>query len=496
MSPLIKQLVGQAAVYGIADASVKALTFLTIPILSRLMSPAAFGVLELVQSIVTFGLPMAILGFDFSLQTFYLDKTQFAGDLERRRLVSSAFWLLAGWSVVWFTIGSISAPFFADTLFHGSLDADLVRLGLSLTLASVLWWFGRYILRLQFRAPAFAVVTFVATGFTIGLSLGVLIVLSQDIKAYYVTYAAVMSVGGLAALYLIRRELGFYFAWPLVWNAIKIGTPYMPTAVFFVAMTLTDRLLLNRFATLDEVGLYSIALKLVSIIGLVVTMFSLAWSPLAVKSYYDEPQGYGAFYRDVLSYVVALFGLLAVSVTAMAPLLLWMLAPPEYAAASAAVGPLSLAMVALAANQVTTIGPVLKRRPLYGPALVGLAALLNVTLGVLLIPTFGMVGAAWSIATAQMALTTAGGIVTEGLLVPFRYNRRQTLPLALLVLVAVTLGTISKTPSPVLDLVLNGLIVVGYLVGLWALGILNADQLRMAIEWGHRLGRSRLRARP
>ena len=72
-----------------------------------------------------------------------------------------------------------------------------------------------------------------------------------------------------------------------------------------------------------------------------VTMFSMAWSPLAVKTYYDSPDDYSFFYRQMLIYVLAVFGFMAMTLTMLAPVILWVLAPKEYAPALVAVGPLS-----------------------------------------------------------------------------------------------------------------------------------------------------------
>lgn len=119
---LRKQHFSDTVTYGFSDGLVKLLGFVTVPILTRLLNPADYGILELLVICVAFATPVAMLGSDFSLQTFYLDKELFPTTDAHRALVSSNFWCLMGWGGALIALGWVAAPYLSRTAFDGKLD--------------------------------------------------------------------------------------------------------------------------------------------------------------------------------------------------------------------------------------------------------------------------------------------------------------------------------------------------------------------------------------
>jgi O-antigen/teichoic acid export membrane protein len=480
----LKQLVSDTATYGIADALSKTLSFLAAPLLTRLLTPADYGTLELLLVFVSLTTPLVLLGLDSALPSFYLDPNICPDEHARKRLVSSILWLLAGWGTVFGMLGWAVAPLVARAVFADKVSVDLLRIAVLVTLASALWWFGHYILRFQFRARLYAVLSVVVAVANVGVGLWVLAGLHQGLGAYYAAYGAVLLVGGLVGLYIIRREISLSFAWSLAWKGLQVGLPFVPATIIYVALSLVDRVMLNHFVPLDHVGWYAIALRVVGVMHAAVAVLGMAWSPLAIKMYYESAVEAQAFYRRVLTYVVALGGLAALTLAALAPAILWIMAPAAYAPAATAVGPLAVAGVALAASHVSTLGPVLKRRPFYVLLLAVLAFGIGIAANLLLIPLWGIVGAAWATALVRCVLAGGAGIVTERLLQPFQYERGLVLTLGVLVVAGTIVIGQAKSANPLVDMGLNALVLVSYVAALGWLGVLRRAHVRMVYNSG------------
>jgi O-antigen/teichoic acid export membrane protein len=106
------------------------------------------------------------------------------------------------------------------------------------------------------------------------------------------------------------------------------------------------------------------------------------------------------------------------------------LAPkPEFTRAAEAVAPLAFAATAYAAYTVLAIGSGRARRTQGNWIVAGVAALVNVVLNVILIPPYGMIGAAVATVAAYVVLF-AGMYVYAQRVYPVAYQRRRVLTAA------------------------------------------------------------------
>src|SRR5206468_3965370 len=123
-----------------------------------------------------------------------------------------------------------------------------------------------------------------------------------------------------------------------------------------------DRWSLQHFASLDEVGIYAVALKFFAVVTLGVSAFQLAFLPFAYARAQD-PDAPRLYARVLGLYVaVAVAGALAVGL--LAPLGIRLLATRDYAAAARPALWLSFAAAAQGAYYVTGLGVNLERRTL------------------------------------------------------------------------------------------------------------------------------------
>ena len=171
----------------------------------------------------------------------------------------------------------------------------------------------------------------------------------------------------------------------------------------------SDRLFLVKLADTDEVGLYSVGVRIASAMVLLLTAFRLAW-PAFAYSIEDEREAKRT-YAYVLTYLVLLTTWVATGLALLSPWIVDWIAAPAFAESSRVVGPLAFAAVAFGGYIVVAIGVGRARRTQFNWVVTGAAAAVNVALNLILIPPYGMMGAAVATIAAYATMFVGHGLV-------------------------------------------------------------------------------------
>jgi O-antigen/teichoic acid export membrane protein len=209
------------------------------------------------------------------------------------------------------------------------------------------------------------------------------------------------------ALIAYRREqLGLQFDRDLFRQMNRFGLPLVPTAVFLWIINFADRLFLVKLTDTHEVGLYSVGVRIASAMVLLLTAFRTAWPAFAYSI--DDEREARRTYAFVLTYLVLISSWVAAALALLSPWIVEWIAAPKFEQASSVVGPLSFAVVPYAAYVVVAIGVGRARRTQFNWVVTGAAAAVNTVLNLVLIPPYGMMGAA--VATIAAYVTIFAGM--------------------------------------------------------------------------------------
>jgi O-antigen/teichoic acid export membrane protein len=226
----------------------------------------------------------------------------------------------------------------------------------------------------------------------------------------------------------------------------RFGLPLVPSALFLWVTNFSDRLFLVKLTDTGEVGLYSVGVRIASAIALLLTAFRTAW-PAFAYSIEDDHEARRT-YAFVLTYLVLITTWVATGLGLLSPWIVDWIAAPSYSSASRVVGPLAFAVVPFAGYVVIAIGIGRARRTQFNWVVTGAAAAVNIALNLILIPRYGMMGAA--IATISAYSTMFGGMVWWAqriYRVPYQW--RRVLTAAAVGVVLVTAGKLVGGGLPV-----------------------------------------------
>ena len=283
--------------------------------------------------------------------------------------------------------------------------------------------------RVEERSVAFVIASLANILITIGATLVLVVALDKGPLGVIVG-----NFTGTLVVYLVlvgyrREQLGLQFDRRLFREMNRFGLPLVPTALFLWTTNFSDRLFLVKLADTTEVGLYSVGVRIASAMVLLLTAFRLAW-PAFAYSIEDDREARRT-YAYVLTYLVLVTTWVATGLTLLSPWIVEWLAAPSFADSSQVVGPLVFASVAFGGYIVVAIGVGRARRTQFNWVVTGAAAVVNIALNLILIPPYGMMGAAVATIAAYTTMFVGMSWWSQRIYhVPYQWRRVLTAGLA------------------------------------------------------------------
>jgi O-antigen/teichoic acid export membrane protein len=422
----LKRLVKQSAIYGLGGIVSRLLAVLLLPLYTSYLGTTGFGKIETIVALTTVLVVVLRMGISSAFFRFYFD----SNDAERRTLVvRTSFWFTMTMATAGLVAGFILATPIAHLLRLGD-DPWLVRAAFVGLWAQMNYEQLTSLFRVEERPVAFVTASIANIFITVGATVLLVVGLHKG-----PTGAVVGNFLGTLTVYFAllayrRYQLGFQFDRGLLRAMNRFGMPLVPSALALWAINFIDRFFVAVFKGQDEVGVYSLAVRASSVIVFLMVAFRLAW-PAFAYSIGDDSVAKRT-YAFVLTYLLFLCCWVSLVLGLLSPWIVQVLAPnkPAFYRASEAIGILAFAGTAYAGYTVLAIGIGRARRTQLNWIVTGAAALLNVALNLVLIPPYGMIGAAISTVAAYVAMFIGMTLNAQRVWpVPYQWRRVVTLSL-------------------------------------------------------------------
>ncbi len=391
-------------IYGFGNAILKILALLTAPIFTRVFLPADYGIINLITSITYFLSLLMIFGMDAATSVSYYQYGK-----EKKTIVSTAFWFLVIWGILLVGLASLFSKQFSSLSFHINSYYLLFLIAFATAFFTLLVSFAKLIFRLEFQAKTFAFIAIFQAIISMTLMIILVVVLKYGLAGYLGgtligTFASFILAFGYI---LYRKTIIIKFNLARFKEMLAYGVMMVPTALSFYVFDLSDRYFINHYWNLTELGLYSIAINIASLLTFFSIALGQAWTPYVLKLYYKSKKIFDQFVPRIFIYYLVLFFSLALFVTIFGQEILRIFTTPRYYDSFRAIGPMALAFTFGATLQITVLGMTIARKTKFMAFYAGMTALINIGFNFLLIPKLGMVGAAWATAISYFFLTVS-----------------------------------------------------------------------------------------
>jgi O-antigen/teichoic acid export membrane protein len=232
------------------------------------------------------------------------------------------------------------------------------------------------------------------------------VILGFGIDGFLAAQALVLILTIPLALWLIRKDLQ---PRPIEFFQIKelvqFGYPFIFAGLAYWLFGAMDRWMLASMASVEEVGIYSVAYRFSSVVLFVSAAFGQAWSPIAIKIRTDHPDRYRIIYGQVLLLLLFIMLFVGGGIALFSGELIGLIMPTEYYASALPLAILCFGIILQSTQQVTAVGISIEKKTYLFARLAWLTAFVNFAANWLLIPSLGAVGAAWATLGAYVVLT-------------------------------------------------------------------------------------------
>jgi len=461
---LIKQLLGESAIYGISSMLSRFIGIFLVPLYTRVLAPAEYGTLNLVNSTFYFVLVLAVFALDNSSARWYYDTDDIN---DRKTTIASWFWFqLVSSLILCIVIILLSSPI--SLLILKVNEPILFIIPACGLLSGILP--GIVTNWLRFQRKAVFTVLFTIFNILVNVSLNIFFVLVLKWGVLGILTALLIS-NSLATLYVIglMREWikPSFFSMQRIKEMLKFGLPLLPTALAFWILNSSSSFVIEYFHGKDDVGLYSIGAMVASAVAMITGAFQMAWGPFAF-SIINKPEAKST-YSMVLSGYSLLMCSLALLVALFSKEGLMIFTAPEYHSAFIVSGILAFNGIIYGYAYIAVMGCsiVKKNHPLAISILI--AAVVTATGYFVLVPVLGKEGA---------ALSTAIGYVVVPVYLFYRSQKYWFIPYKFMMTILIFLSAIAcyiaamlfSTHTDIVDgLLIKTLLFIFYLVFLFFL---------------------------
>jgi O-antigen/teichoic acid export membrane protein len=464
LAPQIRRLGKHSAVYGLGGIVSRVIAVFLLPVYTRYLDTSDFGAVSVLIALSAVLVTILRAGISSAFFRFWFDAKEPG---ERLLVLRTSFWFTMASATLGLVAGVLLAGQIADSL--GLDDPWLVRAAFVGIWAQMNFEQLTAVFRVEERSGLFVLASLANVAVTVLASVLLIVVYEQGALGLIVG-----NFTGTLTVYLVllgyrRAQLGLSFSRPLLREMNRFGAPLVPASLALIAMNLGDRFFLNHFAGIDEVGRYEIGVRIASAMVLLITAFRTAWPAFAYSI--DDDQEAKRTYAYVLTYLVALASWLALALGLLSPWLVRLLATPAYYEGGRVVALLAFGGVAYAAYIVMAIGVGRAKRTKFNWVITGAAALVSVTLNLLLVPDNGMMGSAIAAAAAYSAMFLGMTWYAQRVFpTPYQWRRVATAAGAAVALTVA--GKLFDVPLAVAIL-----LVASYPIALLLLGFANPAEL-------------------
>ncbi|MSQ22719.1 MAG: polysaccharide biosynthesis protein [Dehalococcoidia bacterium] len=467
-------------IYGSGTVVAQVAAVLLLPMYSRALTPADYGVLAVVGLVTGILTPFLSMGLGQGMVRYYYEyeSAQARQQLIRSCLVAASLTSLVVTVLAWIALEPVVSLAFTSADYTAYL-----RIGLATAFATSLAAIPRYTLRVQQRAGWY--VAFTVGQLLLSIGLGIyLVVIRHDgvtgaLMAGLISSAAAALV--INMLTLLETGLGQVSS-AMAWRCFKFGVYFVPDALGASTIGLADRWFLERYSTRVNLGLYNVGYRFGQGVQiLAVGPLEQAAGPYAYSTL--KRPDFRQLWARITTYSLLTAAFVALAISLHAANLLKLLTVPAYYGAASVTPLIALAAVLELTNWFVSGGFGFGEKPKLAFAVTALGGIVNLGVNWALVPRYGMMGAASATVVAYAFMCVTSCTLAQALY-PIKYEYGRVARIALVALGLFALGRLVAVDNLALNILLQTLVAFSLLPALLATGFFMAEErITVARAW-------------
>lgn len=388
-----KRLIKNTGMIAIGNISTKLVSFFLLPLYTALLSTSEYGTFDYILSIATFCVPFVSVLMDESIFRFLIDCKK---QEEKEKVISTAL-VIVLIGMACFTL--VGIPVMQGLHYHYTYYATIY------ILLNVMSGMISAILRGIGRTDQYALFNFLLG--SIQVALNVVFIAAFRMGVGGMLMASILTQFFVSTIFIFRIRLWRYFDFRIVnsqmaKDMIVYSLPLIPNQVSWSIINLSDRIVLMNWVGSEATGLYAVSYKFPNLMDTVYGFFYQSWKESSARVMGDDSQN--DFYNAVYEYLKNFMYALVLGMSAFMPLIFRIMINKNYYEALFYVPILLLATYfANISGFYGGIFTAYKDTKIMGTTTLT-AAILNLTINLLMIHKFGIYAAAISTLVANFLI--------------------------------------------------------------------------------------------
>ncbi|MGH0940159.1 lipopolysaccharide biosynthesis protein [Bacillus mycoides] len=379
---LVKTFIG----FAVGPLGAAIINFLTIPIITWLISPEEFGKTSLFLIMQALATAFIFLGMDHAYVREYNNQ------LNKKELLFNCAIFPLIFSVLICVCLIMFSELFTSLIFTGQSESIIVLFAIWLPFITI----ERFLLlsiRMEEKGFLYSLFNILIKLMIMLFTLFFLLFWARNYLVVITANVIGQIISDIVLIVYCRNKLELKFQYlekKLLKKMIKFGLPFIPTAIIMWLLNSTDRMVLEKFSSYDELGVYFAALKIIGVLTIFQSIFSTFWLPIAYK--WKKEKVDNREFDKISHYIGFIMSFVFIAILLLKEVFVIILSD-KYSEVLYIIPFLLFYPIMYTLGETTGLGISFARKTYYNIWISIVLALLNLVLNLLLVPHFAAIGA-------------------------------------------------------------------------------------------------------
>lgn len=366
-------------------------SFILLPIYTKFLLPSDYGIVQSMRVLITVLSVLFTLATERSIFRLYFD---YNDDKQKKELIGNITILIVSISIILvlllFSFKSYTQLIFKSIPFYPYYSYAIIT-------ANLLAFETVPLNLLMVRKKA---------GYFIALSLTKFFLITISV-IYFIVIKNQGAEGMLKGemlgnlilipvfLYLLIKESSFNINLQKIYNALTFSLPMVPTLISSWILNMSDRIFIEKYFNLEDVGIYSLGYKIASLVLLISGSINKAYNPIFYEMANNQPNA-KIILKRYNTLIITIIFYTCFTIALLSKELIVLFIDSKYINAYKIIPLITLAYLIHLSAGLMNLMIYQNKKSTYIMIVVLLSAVINIFLNFILIPNYGIIGAAWA----------------------------------------------------------------------------------------------------
>lgn len=278
----MKKLAKNTFIYAIGEVIPKLLSFGLLPVYTHYLTPNDYGILSYTNAVMVFLFVFSTLSLNSYVLRFFFEKKS---DGERRKLIGNIFLFISFINIIILVLGFVIVPSLLNH-FHVKVPWNpYFKLAFIANFLDVFSVIPLVLYRVRQNAKFFVALNLGKVVLQYFIIFILIVVYNKGILGYY--YGNIIASIPFFIIYwiIIYRQCTLNLNIKEIQEGLRFSLVLLPGAIAYLLLSFSDRVFLERYVTMRDIGIYNIAYTLAFTLNMVIQSGYKAIEPEIFKRY-------------------------------------------------------------------------------------------------------------------------------------------------------------------------------------------------------------------